>query len=100
VDTLEDRQSRLSSTEGGESSPRPVVVDFTQNADKHPERIALVDLENQEYSYGELNLRANRLANTLLAKRGKKEAPMACFPCSSSAPFLRFGKRWQRAELL
>ncbi len=45
---------------------KPVIADFTSYALTHPETTALL-FEGENYSYGEINLRANKLANYLLS---------------------------------
>ncbi len=54
---------------------QPVIAYFAQNAEKYPDRLAVVDTE-KEYSYRTLNILANRLAHSILAVRGEGEEPV------------------------
>jgi amino acid adenylation domain-containing protein len=77
----------------------PIPVHFTRNAEKSPDRTALVDLDNKTYSYGELNIAANRLANQLLLLKGQREEPIAFLTGKEVASVIAILGIWKAGKL-
>ncbi len=74
-ENLLEKSSSEAEAASNEAPLFPVITYFTQNAEKNPDHVALVD-KQKEYSYGYINNLANQLAHKILAIRGVKEEPV------------------------